>query len=288
MQSTTLTRHALAEHLPKWGIKVLESHHSHDFIMEWRKHSFLKIVYTLAGKGTLCIENDQFAFEPKDILVVPRDCQNRIVDSPSSPSSLYILCLSPSVLQFDASIEKQFSAGTIERSEFNADKIESLLRRLLFYQSNSGQESSLAIASAALNILQLVIEGSKKDQEDKTMPAQDTEMKQYLAHLDSHFYEAQDIGEAAKRLGISRRSFTQRFREAAGVSWLDYVRSKAIDHAANLLLETNAPIASVAFESGFSDLSTFYRHFKARRGVSPSAWRKKPSLIEDTEQTKSS
>ena len=76
-------------------------------------------------------------------------------------------------------------------------------------------------------------------------------------------------------MSVSRRTFTKRFREATGKSWLEYVRGKAIGHAASLLRETSAPIASIAFECGFADVSTFYRQFKARLGVSPAAWRRR-------------
>ncbi len=274
MNNHKLTRHALPESIPKWGIKVLESHHSDDFVMEWRKHPFLKIVYVLAGEGTLFIEESKLDFRAKDVLVVPQQLKNRIVDSPNAPSSLYILCLAPSLWSFDSSIEKRFQQGRIKRSGYQADRAAALLRRLLFYQSNGGQNATLAMASAALSILQVVTEVALLDEKEKPANATDHEMIQYLEYLDSHFYEAKDIGEAAHRLGISRRSFTERFRKTAGVTWLEYVRSKAIDHAANLLLETTAPITSVAFECGFSDLSTFYRQFKAKRGVSPSAWRR--------------
>ncbi len=277
MKNLFLTRHALPEKIPKWGIKVLESHHSHDFTMEWRKHSFLKIVYALAGRGTFFVEDNQFDFQAKDILIVPKQCRNRIVDSPNVPSSLYILCLSPSLLGFDSSLEEKFQAGRVACSEYHADKVESLLRRLLFFQSNSGEMASLSMASVALNLLQVVIEGSSKAQEEEKHHASDIEMLKYLEYLDSYFYEAQDINMAAKRLGISRRSFTKRFREATGVTWLEYVRGKAVDHAAYLLTHTTTSVTSIAFECGFSDLSTFYRQFKAKRGVSPSAWRKKYS-----------
>ena len=56
-----------------------------------------------------------------------------------------------------------------------------------------------------------------------------------------------------------------------------------VEHARRLLQQTHRTIASIAFECGFEDLSTFYRAFKREVGTSPRRWRQgssKPSLME--------
>ena len=56
MNPRPLTKHALQERLPSWGVLVLESHHGPQFSMQWRRHSFLKVVYVLQGRGQLFYE----------------------------------------------------------------------------------------------------------------------------------------------------------------------------------------------------------------------------------------
>lgn len=284
MTKKRLTRRALPEQIPPWGIAVLESHHAPDFVMEWRQHAFIKIIYVLSGNGEVHIDNSCLDFKQKDIFVIPVGRRNRIVDSPNEPASLYVLCITPAVLGFDPGIEQRLTEGRLPRSDYSANQVERLLRHLLFQQSYCGQEASLAMAASALNLLQIVVEkpvpGKQYENSDSVTSL---EMVDYLRHLDSHFFEPEDINTAAQRLGISRRAFTKQFRQATGTSWLQYVRSKAVGHAACLLLETSAPIPSVAFECGFADLSTFYRQFKAVTGSTPASWRKQ----ETTEPTKS-
>jgi len=63
------------------------------------------------------------------------------------------------------------------------------------------------------------------------------------------------------------------FREVTGESWLSYLRRLRLEHARSLLRDRNRSIAAVAFESGFEDLSSFYRAFKTATGMVPHQWR---------------
>lgn len=285
MADKTLTHRALPEDLPSWGILVLESHHAPDFFMEWRKHSFIKIIYALNGSGSISIGEKQYQFVAKDVVVIPAGFANRVVDTPGEPSSLYVLCVDPGLIGFDQTIEKRLKAGRCERSGYLANRVEASLRRLLFRQSHSGQLTSLAMAASVLDLLQLLVASNIPATESKRSRSSALEeMARYVDYLDSHFFEAEDIDSAARQLGMSRRTFTKRFREVTGTTWLSYVRGKAVDHAARLLLETSAPITSIAFECGFSDLSTFYRQFKANLGVPPAAWRQQDLSDDDSKQ----
>lgn len=270
------TRHALPETLPPWGVAVLESHHAVDWTMEWRKHRFLKVVYVLAGEGAVEVAGASWPFVAGDLVVVPAGRGNRIVDVPGLPSSLYVLCVAPAVLRFDRSLLGRLAAGRAERSSYLANRAEAIFRRLLFQQSHGGAAASIAMVASALELLALLLE-PPRDRADPVGPARHgarQEVRRYVGRLDTHFFEATSIDDAARRLGLSRRRFTQLFKEETGRGWLAYVHERAIGHAARLLVETEAPIAAVAFECGFSDLSTFYRRFKSLRGVSPGEWRR--------------
>ena len=103
-------------------------------------------------------------------------------------------------------------------------------------------------------------------------------MQDYVRKLATEFYEASTIDAAAGSVGMSRRAFTKLFHEVTGSTWLTHVRRLAINHAKHQLAQTNLSIASVAFECGFNDLSTFYRQFKAQVGVSPRNYRRSISV----------
>ncbi len=74
---------------------------------------------------------------------------------------------------------------------------------------------------------------------------------------------------------MSRRCFTHLFRLAAGCSWSAYLTRLRIDYACQLLRETSRSVLAIAFESGYEDLSTFYRAFKRHKGLPPREWRER-------------
>lgn len=273
MPKPTLTRRPLAERLPPWGVGVFESHHAPDFVMGWRRHPFLKVIYVLGGAGELHFDKESAAFASRDLLLVPPGIRNRLVDQTGRPASLYVLCIARGLLRFDPGVEGRLAAGLQRRDDELADRARSLFRRLLFQQSHGGQNASIAMATAALELVHRLLDNPSEPDHSRPAEPDREAMARYLEWLESHFYEATTLDAAAAGLGMSRRHFSRVFREATGSSWLAYVHERAVTHAARLLAETPAPIASVAFECGFADLSTFYRRFKARHGVTPAQWR---------------
>ena len=280
--STPLIRRALLEKLPSWGVLVLESHHAPDFHMDWRTHSFLKIVYALSGAGDLLIRDKVFSYGTRDVIVVPPRHRNRVVDAPGAGTSLYVLCIAPEVLRFDRPLIRSFEPGRVRRSAQFANQVERRLRGLLFEQSQSSPQTPLAMVAAALEVLTLVsrqpLETSGEGEGTRTVARR--EMAAYLEHIQSHFFEASTIDDAAAQAGMSRRRFTQLFREATGTSWLDYVQQRRIAHARRLLVESTTPITSIAFECGFQDVSTFYRVFHRVVGCAPGQFRERHRLEE--------
>lgn len=287
MEKPPLTTEALAEDLPEWGVLVLESHHSINFAMEWRTHDFLKLIFVLRGNGVIEIDNRVVHFSEGDVVAVPAGLRNRITDAPDAASSLYICCISTTLFQFDSSLMPKVPLGKVPGGPHLSNRVASQLRRMRHDQSNQPDHVALSMVSAALRLVEWVV-----TMRDRRAANWNTEqiatsgghlaiafdereiMKDYIARLRTEFYDVTTIDDAAASLRMSRRTFTKLFRESTGETWLQHVRKLAINHAKHSLAQTDLSIASIAFESGFGDLSTFYRQFKSQVGVSPQIYRK--------------
>lgn len=77
----------------------------------------------------------------------------------------------------------------------------------------------------------------------------------------------------AAAASTSRYHFLRCFRAAVGLSPYQFVLRTRLQHAAVLLLSTDVPIAMVALDSGFEDLSSFNRRFRSTMGMKPGAYR---------------
>lgn len=277
MARPRLTDRALDENLPSWGVLVLESHHSPEFTMEWRAHDFLKLVYVLRGRGVLEFEHRINHFQEGDMVVVPPRTANRITDAPDAASSLYICCLAPRLFSFDPELIRRLHPGLVQGSPHFSNRVATQLRRMRHHQASSDPIRPISMVGSALRIVEWVMQlgelsvgsaasrGARRD--DRAI------MEEYVSRLANEFYEASTIDAAANSIGLSRRAFTKLFQDVTGSTWLTHVRKLAINHAKHQLAQTNLSIASVAFECGFNDLSTFYRQFKSQVGSSPKSYR---------------
>jgi AraC-like DNA-binding protein len=101
------------------------------------------------------------------------------------------------------------------------------------------------------------------------------------AFIDRNCVDAEfDIGRLAAANGVSARYAHKLFsRYGDGKTISDYLIERRLDRAAQRLRQgcPRSTVTDVAFSSGFSDLSLFYRAFRRRYGSSPGAFRKEES-----------
>jgi AraC-like DNA-binding protein len=79
------------------------------------------------------------------------------------------------------------------------------------------------------------------------------------------------LSEAAKALGVSRRTLQRRLT-GAGTSFQRELTDARI-RVAQRLLEGSASVTRVALDTGFSSPQSFNATFRRKTGVSPTAWR---------------
>lgn len=91
------------------------------------------------------------------------------------------------------------------------------------------------------------------------------------AWLDRH-RDAPDIARAARTLGLSERTLQRRLREA-GTTFQREVLGARLRAAERRMLESDAPLTTIALEAGFASLQNFSAVFRKATGVAPSAWR---------------
>ncbi|MFN8390747.1 MAG: Ada metal-binding domain-containing protein [Bdellovibrionota bacterium] len=94
-----------------------------------------------------------------------------------------------------------------------------------------------------------------------------------LAIIADHADEDLDIEGLAEKLGVSDRHLRRLFHEHLGASPIEILLTRRLHLAKQLLQCTNAPIADIAFASGFQSLRRFNEVCKARFQLPPSKLR---------------
>lgn len=82
------------------------------------------------------------------------------------------------------------------------------------------------------------------------------------------------IDVLADEIALSRSAFYERFVRLIGQPPMQYLTQWRMQVAANLLRQSRAPVASIAFDVGYESEASFSRAFKRLVGTPPASWRR--------------
>ena len=80
-------------------------------------------------------------------------------------------------------------------------------------------------------------------------------------------------GDVAAAIGVSQRVLQRNFKEITGKTVLDEIQTVRLEKAKDMLRKTNIPVNNLSAFCGFSSASHLKRLFKAKFGMTMSAWR---------------
>jgi len=93
--------------------------------------------------------------------------------------------------------------------------------------------------------------------------------------IEANLFEQVGVEDLAQKNNLSVSSFKREFKKLYDDSPANYIRTKRLERAAELLLASNERITDIAFDCGFNDLANFTKSFHDRYNVSPSNYRLK-------------
>lgn len=93
--------------------------------------------------------------------------------------------------------------------------------------------------------------------------------------IDASLFLQINIDELAQKTNLSVSSFKREFKKLYNDSPANYIKTKRLEKAAELLLISGERITDIAFACGFNDLANFTKSFHDRYNVSPTNYRLK-------------
>jgi AraC-like DNA-binding protein len=101
-------------------------------------------------------------------------------------------------------------------------------------------------------------------------------IQQALRFINNNYRSNIRLGSVAAEAGMSPSHFSRTFKKVMGLSYQDYLNSRRIAKAENLLRASPRSITEIAVSLGFADTTGFGRIFKKLTGQTPSAYRSLP------------
>jgi AraC-like DNA-binding protein len=93
--------------------------------------------------------------------------------------------------------------------------------------------------------------------------------------IEANLFSPISVEDLAQKINLSVSSFKREFKKLYNDSPANYIKTKRLERAAELLLISNERITDIAFACGFNDLANFTKSFHDRFSTSPSNYRLK-------------
>ena len=250
-------------------------------------HTAMEIIFTLENTYTIEAHQQKYVMEPGDIAIIPsgtvhsisspeKGCRFVFMFEPNLFSQLpgfnYVLSLIPQPVLINYDTNPQ-----LYRAET------ALLWELVEHYWGNGLTKALNIFSTMIrffstfgehtaNVIPPTINNSSK------AGSLVSRLSMVLDYLDTHYSENITLEEAANIACFSKFYFTRLFKQYTNQTFYDYLSTKRIKAAEQMLIIPNLPITEISLKAGFSSLSSFNRTFKRLKGCSPSEYRSLYSL----------
>ena len=232
--------------------------------------SFLCFV-VLSGEGELSYDGQNYQLHSGDCVFI--DCRKAY--SHSTSDNLWSLqwChfYAPSL---PAVYEKYKERGG--RPLFHPENIDlftGLLSDLYNLAAMSDYIRDMRINEKLGSLLTLLMEQSWHP-ECMTVSRKRMELIEMKKHLDEHYVEKITLDDLAKRFFINKFYLSKIFKETYGTTVNNYLISKRITRAKQLLRFTDMTVDEIGVAVGMGDANYFSRMFRKVEGTSPSEYRK--------------
>lgn len=249
-------------------------------------HDWYELVFIYSGKGTFFIDQTFYDAVQGDVFMIPGNTIHRSFPDPEDPKTSTALFFNASLVHnpplgdsfsylrcFEQAKRRKaykLSAGADEKRQ-----LVMLIEQIHAEETNKQpgyRQAILLQLQQMLLLLGRTINPSDTDQAVST--ALPSWMTGILTYIDEHPGSPLGLAQLAKQACVTPAHFSRAFKKLTGLNVTEYVTTKRIIRAKELLIETDANISDIAERCGFESLPHFHRMFKKLTGMTPAHYKK--------------
>ena len=170
-------------------------------------------------------------------------------------------------------------------SELSENSWAGQLARLAEAESGAGRPGGEAVLERMsemmfVDLIRLHLSTMPTSQTGWLAALRDRHVGRVLSLMHSQPAETWTLEKLSAHAGLSRSALQERFVELVGQPPMQYLRCWRMQVASNLLVESNAKMATIAREVGYDSEEAFSRSFKRAVGQPPATWRRERALMQ--------
>ena len=247
-------------------------------------HDEFEIIYVKSGFLTVSISGENYIGKPGDAFVVSpgnlhfMGSQTGNVDYFTFLFPLkYISFRTDDIL--DDKLLEPLNSGHLIISPEIEDTVKEQCEQLVEIYGAKKEESQSKITAqikTKIILLQFILELWKKGfiVENDTS-GKNTVEKEMVSYIQQNFTGKILLKEFGEQFHLSEKYISRYFKEHFHITISQYMTYLRLEHAKQLLQDTDIPVTEVAMQSGYQNVSYFIRSFKKTYGMSPLKYRNK-------------
>ena len=247
-------------------------------------HDEFEIIYVRSGFLTVSISGESYIGKTGEAFVVSPG-NLHLMGSQSGTVDYYTFLFPLKYISFrtddmlDEKLLEPLNSGHLMICPRVNDTAKELCEQLIEIYEAKNDESESKITTQVrtkIILLQFILEMWKKGFViENDTSGRNTVEKEMVSYIQQNFTGKISLREFGEQFHLSEKYISRYFKEHFHITLSQYITHLRLEHAKQLLQDTDTPVTEIAMQSGYQNVSYFIRSFKKTYGVSPLKYRKK-------------
>ncbi len=246
-------------------------------------HDEFEIIYVRSGFLTVSISGESYIGKTGEAFVVSPG-NLHLMGSQSGTVDYYTFLFPLKYISFrtddmlDEKLLEPLNSGHLMICPRVNDTAKELCEQLIkIYEAKKDESESKITTQVRTKIilLQFILEMWKKGFViENDTSGRNTVEKEMVSYIQQNFTGKISLREFGEQFHLSEKYISRYFKEHFHITLSQYVTYLRLEHAKQLLQDTDIPVTDVAMQSGYQNVSYFIRSFQKAYAVSPLKYRK--------------
>ena len=246
-------------------------------------HDEFEIIYVRSGFLTVSISGESYIGKTGEAFVVSPG-NLHLMGSQSGTVDYYTFLFPLKYISFrtddmlDEKLLEPLNSGHLMICPRVKDTAKELCEQLIEIYEAKNDESESKITTQVrtkIILLQFILEMWKKGFViENDTSGRNTVEKEMVSYIQQNFTGKISLRKFGEQFHLSEKYISRYFKEHFHITLSQYVTYLRLEHAKQLLQDTDIPVTDVAMQSGYQNVSYFIRSFQKAYAVSPLKYRK--------------
>ena len=255
----------------------------------WHYHPELELHYTIKGEGERFIGDNISNFSEEDMLLLGENlphtwrCSDQYFQESNEGFEAIVMHFLPTCLgnDFLSLPEASMIPKLFEKAKKGMIIYGETKSKIKNHLLNATGVTQLERLVTLLSILKLLAETEEYKpivatySFTQTNTSETNRLNEIFDYTLANYKKQISLKEIASMSNLNETSFCRYFKLMTKKTYLDFLNEIRISHACRMIIENRKSLQMICFDSGFNNISNFYRHFKKFVTLTPLQYKNK-------------